>query len=129
LFIEACQSRGVRCRVLLPFDEPEFVERSILPSAGGERWRDRFYAIKDKLKEPISITSNALGKPPKGVDPSERCNLWLLYSALACGIGKVRFVTLWNGGGEDRPGGTAHMYNEVKSRTGRVTWLDTRELW
>jgi hypothetical protein len=37
LFIEACQSRGVRCRVLLPFEEPEFVERSILPSTGGER--------------------------------------------------------------------------------------------
>ena len=129
LFIEACQSRGVRCRVLLPFEEPEFVERSILPSAGGERWRDRFYAMKDKLKEPISIMSDALGKPPKRVDAFERCNLWLLYSALACGIDKVRFVTLWNGGGEDGPGGTAHMYNEVKGRTGRVTWLDTRKLW
>ena len=68
-------------------------------------------------------------KPPKGVDPFERCNVWLLYSALACGIDKVRFVTLWNGGGGDGPGGTAHMYNEVKARTGRVTWLDTRKLW
>ena len=70
-----------------------------------------------------------LGPLPKGVDPFERCNLWLLYSALACGIDKVRFVTLWNGGGGDGPGGTAHMYNEVKRRTGRVTWLDTRKLW
>jgi hypothetical protein len=128
LFIEACQSRGVRCRVLLPFDEPEFVERSILPSAGGDKWRDRFYAMKDKLNEPISITSDALGNP-RGVVPFERCNLRLLYSALACGIDKVRFVTLWNGGGGDGPGGTAHMYNEVKERTGRVTWLDTRRLW
>jgi hypothetical protein len=128
LFIEACQSRGVRCRVLLPFDEPEFVERSILPSAGGDKWRDRFYAMKDKLNEPISITSDALGRP-KGVVPFERCNLRLLYSALAGGIDKVRFVTLWNGGGGDGPGGTAHMYNEVKRRTGRVTWLDTRKLW
>jgi len=129
LFIEACQSRGVRCRVLLPFDEPEFVDRSIMGSADGEKWRDRFYAMKDKLKEPIGFTSDALGEPPKGVDPFERCNLWLLYSALACGIDKVRFVTLWNGGGGDGPGGTAHMYNEVKARTGRVTWLDTRKLW
>ena len=70
-----------------------------------------------------------LGPLPKNVDPFERCNLWLLYSALACGIDKVRFVALWNGGGGDGPGGTAHMYNEVKSRTGRVTWLDTRTLW
>ncbi len=58
--------------------------------------------------------------------PYERCNLWLLYTALACGVDKVRFVCLWNGGGGDGPGGTAHMYNEVKRRTGQVTWLDTR---
>jgi tetratricopeptide (TPR) repeat protein len=129
LFIEACQNRGVRCRVLLPLIEPEFVERSILPSAGGENWRDRFYAMKSKLKEPIRIMPDELGPVPKGVDPFERCNLWLLYSTLACGIDKVRFVTLWNGAGGDGPGGAAHMYNEVKGRTGRVVWLDTRKLW
>ena len=33
LFLEACQQRGVRCQILLPFPEPEFIERSILPSA------------------------------------------------------------------------------------------------
>ena len=53
------------------------------------------------------------------IDPFERCNLWLMYSALACGIDKLRFVALWDGGGGDGPGGTAHMYNEVKRRTGR----------
>jgi tetratricopeptide (TPR) repeat protein len=129
LFIEACLNRGVRCRVLLPLIEPEFIERSILPSAGGENWRDRFYAMKSQLMEAIRIMPDELGPLPKGVDPFERCNLWLLYSALACGIDKVRFVTLWNGTGGDGPGGTAHMYNEVKGRTGRVTWLDTRKLW
>ena len=129
LFIEACQKRGVRCQVLLPLIEPEFFQRSILPSAGGEKWRDRFYAMKSKLTMPIRIMPDELGPLQKGVDPFERCNLWLLYSALACGIDKVQFVTLWNGGGGDGPGGTAHMYNEVKKRTGRVTWLDTRKLW
>ena len=44
LFLEACQKRGVRCRVLLPFDEAEFIEKSVAPSAGGDKWRDRFYA-------------------------------------------------------------------------------------
>ena len=34
LFVEACQQRGVRCQILLPLREPEFIERSILPSAG-----------------------------------------------------------------------------------------------
>ncbi len=51
-----------------------------------------------------------------------------MYSALACGIDKLRFVALWDGGGGDGPGGTAHMYNEVKRRTGRVIWLDIRTL-
>jgi hypothetical protein len=69
-----------------------------------------------------------LGPCPEGVDPFERCNLWLLFTALAFGLDKVRFVCLWNGGGGDGPGGTAHMYKEVKARTGRVEWIDTRTL-
>ena len=47
----------------------------------------------------------------------ERCNLWLLYSALARGVDRVRFICLWDGGGGDGPGGTAHLYREVKRRT------------
>lgn len=129
LFLEACQQRGLCCQVLLPLPEPEFIERSILPSKGGEQWRDRYYAMKAKLSEPIRVMPDELGPLPKGVDPFERCNLWLLYTALACGVDKVRFVTLWNGGGGDSPGGTAHMYDEVKRRTGRVTWIDTRSAW
>ena len=43
LFLEACQRRGVRCQILLPFPEPEFIERSILPSTGGDKWRERFF--------------------------------------------------------------------------------------
>jgi tetratricopeptide (TPR) repeat protein len=130
LFLEACQRRGVRCRVLLPVAEPEFIEKSILPSVGGEKWRDRFYEMKAKLlePEPIRIMPDYLGPMPANADPFERCNLWLLYSALSCGIDKLRFVALWDGGGGDGPGGTAHMYNEVKRRTGRVTWLDIRAL-
>ncbi len=128
LFLEACQKRGVRCRVLLPFDEPEFIEKSIVTSAGGDKWCDRFYAIKAKLLEPIRIMPDELGPAPANVDPFERCNLWLMYSALASGIDKLRFVALWDGGGGDGRGGTAHMLDEVKRRTGRVTWLDTRTL-
>lgn len=128
LFLEACQQRGLRCQVLMPFPEPEFIERSIARSADGETWRERFFAVKAKLEAPIRILPDELGPTPKGANPYERCNLWLLYSALACGIDKVRFLALWNGESGDGPGGTAHMYNEVKRRTGRVIWLDTREM-
>ncbi len=128
LFLEACLERGVRCQVLLPFAEPEFIERSVLPSQHGERWRERYFAVKARLAEPPRIMPAELGPLPKDVNPFERCNLWLLYTALACGVDKVRFFALWNGGGGDGPGGTAHMYNEVKRRTGRVAWIDTRTL-
>ena len=129
LFLEACQQRGVRCQILLPLPEPEFIQRSILPSEQGETWRQRYFKLKDELKDSIRTMPDELGPLPSGVDPFERCNLWLLYTTLACGVQKVRFVCLWNGGGGDGPGGTEHMYNEVKKRTGQVTWIDTRKLW
>lgn len=128
LFIEACQQRGVRVQILLPLAEPDFIETSVLRSSNGADWRRRYFATKVRLMLPARIMPDELGRPPPDVDPFERCNLWLLYSALARGTDKVRFVTLWNGGGGDGPGGTAHMYNEVKRRTGRVTWIDTRLL-
>ncbi|HEX7153388.1 MAG TPA: TRAFs-binding domain-containing protein [Thermoanaerobaculia bacterium] len=141
LFLEECRRRGVRCQVLLPFPEAAFISKSILPSEGGDRWRDRYYAMKQQLEDQerqfdakqrqdsIRIMPDQLGDAPSGVDPFERCNLWLLYTTLACGLDKARFVCLWNGGGGDGTGGTAHMHDEVKKRTGRVTWIDTRKLW
>ena len=82
--------------------------------------------MKAKLQEPIQIMPDYLGPLRAKADPFERCNLWLLYSALACGIDTLRFVALWDGGGADGPGGTAHMYDEVRQRIGRVTWIDMR---
>lgn len=128
LFLEACRERGVRLQQLLPLKEPEFIQRSILPAANGDKWRERYYTLKAGMKDAPRIMPDELGPPPKDANPFERCNLWLLYTALAYGIDKVRFICLWDGGGGDGPGGTAHMYNEVKNRTGRVTWIDAREL-
>lgn len=129
LFLEACQQRGVRCEVMLPFEPPAFVTRSVLPSADGPRWRDRFHAAVEAPQTTVRVMPEELGPLPDGVDPFERCNLWLLHSALAAGVERVRFVALWNGGGGDGPGGTAHMVAEVQRHTGRVLWLDTREVF
>lgn len=133
LFLEACCERGVRLQLLLPLEEPEFIERSILCGANGEKWRDRYYALTCEAKAATRIMPDELGPLPRDTEreeanPFERCNLWLLYTALAWGVDKVRFVCLWNGEGGDGPGGTAHMYAEVKRRTGRVTWIDSRTL-
>ena len=76
----------------------------MLPSADGPRWRDRFYAATAATEATVRVMPVELGPSPGGVDPFERANLWLLHSALALGIDKVRFITLWNGGGGDGPG-------------------------
>ncbi|MFA5923752.1 MAG: hypothetical protein WC856_21065 [Methylococcaceae bacterium] len=124
LFAEACLQRGVKLKLLQPFDEPAFIKKSVLP--GGESWRERYFKIKQQAQTKAAPIE--LGLPPKDVNPYERCNLWLLYSALAYGTDIVQFICLWNGEGGDGPGGTAHMYNEVNERTGQVIWLDTRRL-
>ncbi|MDQ7747394.1 TRAFs-binding domain-containing protein [Hydrogenophaga pseudoflava] len=132
IFAEACARRGVRLQLLLPLPEPEFIESSIIPSSDGATWRRRFIALKERLNPPLAetprIMTTELGPPPAGSSPFERCNLWLLYSALSYGPEKVRFVCLWDGGGSGRPGGTRHMVNEVKRRTSNVNWIDTRAL-
>jgi tetratricopeptide (TPR) repeat protein len=128
IFLEAAQQRQVRCQVLLPFDEPTFLQRSILPSVCGQQWRDRYFAMKDKLTLPIRLMPDELGPTPQQGNAYERCNQWLLSSALACGIDRVRFISLWNGTGGDGPGGTAHLLQEVQRRTGRVNWIDTSSL-
>ena len=126
LFTEACQERGVDVQWLQPFPEPEFIEKSVI--SRGESWRARYLAAKATLTRAIRSAPEALGPPPKGTDPYRRCNLWLLYTALSYGIANVQFICLWNGEGGDGPGGTAHMYEEVKRRTGQVTWIDSRTL-
>ena len=128
LFAEACAARGVRVQLLLPLAEPEFVEQSLLPSADGDSWRSRYFELKAACALPPRVMADELGPAPKGVNVFERCNRWLLDTALACGIDKVRFIALWDGGGADGPGGTKHMVNDVKRRTGRVSWIDTRQL-
>jgi tetratricopeptide (TPR) repeat protein len=129
LFAEACAKLGMRIQLLQPFPEAEFIQRSILPSDQGEKWRARYFKLKEQLLLPPRFMPDELGPLPRHVDPYERCNLWLLYSALAFGIDKVRFICLWNGDGSDGLGGTAHMYKEVNDRSGHVTWLDIRALW
>lgn len=129
LFTEACLQRGVKVNWLQPYREPDFIQNSVVRCS--ETWRKRYLDAKAKLAAPIRSAPDDLGEPPPGTKPDyayERCNLWLLYTALAYGVDKVRFVCLWNGGEGDSPGGTAHMYNEVKRRTGQVTWIDIRRI-
>jgi hypothetical protein len=122
LFAEACVRRGIALQLLLPLSEDEFIATSILPSAHGREWRRRYLAVKAALAWPPYPMPAASG------DPFERCNQWMLATAAASGAEHLHVICLWDGGGGDGPGGTAHMVRELQAHGAEVTWIDTRTL-
>ena len=117
LFLEACRERGVRLQMMLPLQEPEFIQRSILPSADGENWRDRYYALKaGTSKMPRASCRTNSGRRPR---------MWIPLNAAICGCStppwpmasnKVRFICLWDGSGV--MGREAPSICTTKSRAG-----------
>lgn len=127
LFAEACLERGLDLEVRIPFDELTFLKDSVT-FAGGV-WRKKVSSVKDNAKTSLFVMPEELGPSPKGISPYARNNLWQLYTALAWGVEKVRFICLWNKKGGDGPGGTEHMHNTVLNHSGQVYVLDTNKLW
>ena len=126
LFAEACNKLGLRLEIRIPFDELTFLKNSV--TFAGESWRDRYHAVKNNRLTTLFIMPDELGLTPADANPYERNNLWMLYTALSMGPEKVRFICLWDGKGGDGPGGTKHMYEEVKKRSGQAWIIDTSTL-
>ncbi|MBL8473514.1 MAG: hypothetical protein KF778_08455 [Rhodocyclaceae bacterium] len=126
-FCEAALQRGLRVQLLQPFREAEFLLRSVHPCPGN--WGARYAAVAARLAEPPRAVQDVRGPLAPEASPYEACNLWLLDEALSYGAARLRFICLWNGGGGDGPGGTAHMVEAVRRAGGQVSWLDTRELF
>ena len=153
LFAEAAQARGMALQFLQPFDEAEFIERSVRPVCDGEDWVARYRAVAARLARPPQVmpapavgagpmcgTHDALTldkaafdqatlDKPASDNPFERCNRWLLDTALACGGERVWLLCLWDGQRGDGAGGTAHMVGEVQRHHGHVIHIDCRRLW
>ena len=132
LFVQACVERGVRVQLLLPLPEAEFIEQSISSASDGPIWRQRWFELLPQLgptPKLLADRSDEAGGPAQpGHNVFERCNEWLMASALAFGADKLRLICLWDGGGGDGPGGTAHMVAEARAAAAPVTWIDTRSL-
>lgn len=126
LFVEACQARGVRIEVYLPYEAPVFLQHSV--TFAGEDWQKRFNAMKDVTSIQVFEMPERLGAGPEGVSAYMRNNRWMLYSALAHGPSKVRFVSLWDGQKGDGPGGTEDMVATVRKYSGEVHVLDAKAL-
>jgi hypothetical protein len=67
----------------------------------------------------VLVMPEELGPAPKGVSVHDRCNRWILYTALSQGLLKASFITLWDGEPGDGPGGTQNMVELVRNLTGR----------
>lgn len=128
LFAEACLARGVALQLLLPLPEPQFERESLRASADGAAWCARFAAVKARCAAPPLVLGDVVADPPGAGSVFEHANLWLLATALAYGIERLRFVCLWDGGGGDGPGGTRHLVDEVQRLGGQVSWIDVRNL-
>ena len=74
LFAEACVRRGVHLQLLLPLPEDEFIAQSILPSVDGERWRERYLALKTQLGEPPQVLPDPTQASTTSMNVFERCN-------------------------------------------------------
>lgn len=125
LFAEAAQARGLPLQLLQPFAEDEFVARSVRPVCNGEDWVARYRAVTARLAAPPQV----MPPGPPDDNPYERCNRWLLDTALAHGGEQVWLLCLWDGQGGDGAGGTAHMVGEVRRHHGHVIHIDCRRLW
>ena len=53
---------------------------------------------------------------------------WFASPDPETGATRLRFITLWDGGGGDGPGGTRHMVEAVRRAHGEVRWIDTHTL-
>jgi hypothetical protein len=117
LFARACLEHGMRLWIMLPQEEPGFLAASV--SWAGPRWQADYDYVRTHPDTEIRILPQELGPAPEGIGMYERCNRWMMHTALSQGLAKVSFITLWDGGGGDGPGGTEHVAGLVTQLTGR----------
>ena len=119
LFAEACLERKMCVELRLARPENEFLAGSVTFADPDHRWERSFSRVKDNPATTVLVMPEELGSTPKGVSVHDRCNRWILYSALSQGLLKNSFITLWNGEPGDGPGGTQNMVELVRKLTGR----------
>jgi hypothetical protein len=123
LFAEACLSRGMRLELRLAAVEPEFLSKSVTFADPDRHWEQSFGRVKAHPATAVFVMPEELGPTPKSVNMHDRCNRWILYTALSQGLGRMSFVTLWDGEPGDGPGGTQNMVELVRKLTGYQPWI------
>jgi len=109
----------MRIELHLARAENDFLAESVTFADPDRRWERSFAQVTENPSTTILVMPEELGPAAPGVSVHDRCNRWILYSALSQGLRRASFITLWNGERGDGPGGTQNMIELVRKLTGR----------
>lgn len=130
LFHEVCAEFGVATELYLALPEARFELSSV--QRGGPEWVERFHALTRRLRPTVLQPGEDLPKwLAKKADYNvwQRCNLWMMFTALSSGARERSVLALHNCEREaDGPGGTAHLLKEATSWGFKVVDIDARAL-
>ena len=126
IFGELCLKKKARLEIRIPFQETEFLKKSV--NFAGDQWTQRYYRVKQHPQTKVLVMPDELGPLAKDANPYVENNLWQLRTALTREPGRVNFLCLWDENRGDGPGGTEHMYREVKKRSGKVKVIKSVKL-
>ena len=119
LFAEACLERGMRIELHLARAENEFLAELVTFADPDRRWERSFAQVTENPGSTVLVMPEELGPAPAGVSVHDRCNRWILYSALSQGLNRASFITLWNGRGRGWPGWNAE-HDRARPQSSRV---------
>ena len=108
----------MRLELRLARPEAEFLAEFVTFADPDRRWERSYAAVTSNPATLVLTMPDELGPAPEGVEAHDRCNRWMLNSALSRGLKRVSFVTLWDGAPGDGPGGTEDMVELVRKLTG-----------
>jgi hypothetical protein len=109
----------MRIELHLARAENEFLAESVTFADPERRWEQSFARVKENPAAEIREMPDELGPAPDGIGVHDRCNRWIVYTAMSQGLRRASFITLWDGEPGDGSGGTQNMTELVRELTGR----------
>jgi tetratricopeptide (TPR) repeat protein/ribosomal protein S27AE len=132
LFQDVCREMNIPSRLFLALPQDKFQHASV--RHGGPDWVERYGDLCERIPPVVLAESEELPRWLCGKDHYmiwERNNLWMLSHALAMVQGqgaRLTVISLWDGQGEDGPGGTADMVRRALDAGAKRIALDAKEL-
>jgi hypothetical protein len=121
LFHELCLQLNIPTEIYLPYPAEEFKKGSV--SFAGENWDNRFNKLASSL--PVHILDE---KKNTDMNVYEQTNEWMLHDTLRSGGNNMTLIAVWDGGGGDGKGGTAHMVNMAREKGAEVEVIDVKKI-